>query len=136
VIGLVAAIALGAAIYLGGVRLNLTRFFRITGFILVLVAAGLLATAAHTAHEAGWINSMQNQALDLTWLVQPGTVSGSLLTGMLGLQPQPTGAELLVYLAFAVPVGLYVIWPDRWRRPTLSLGRRQQTATTTPTGAR
>ena len=89
VIGLLAAVAIGLGIYRGGVRINLTRFFRITGLILVFVAAGLLATAAHTAHEAGWINGLQGQAVDLSWLVQPGTVSGSLLTGMLGLQPQP-----------------------------------------------
>ena len=48
VIGLVAAVALGIAIYFGGVRINLSRFFRVTGFVLVLVAAGLLATAVHT----------------------------------------------------------------------------------------
>jgi high-affinity iron transporter len=138
VIGLVAAIGLGLAIYFGGVRINLSRFFRITGFILVLVAAGLLATAAHTAHEAGWINGMQNQALDLTWLVQPGTVSGSLLTGMLGLQPQPTDVEVLAYLVFAVPMGLYVIWPDRWRANgrLFNLRRRETAHATTPTEAR
>ena len=39
VIGLVAAIALGLALYSGGVRINLSRFFRITGFVLVLVFA-------------------------------------------------------------------------------------------------
>jgi high-affinity iron transporter len=131
VIGLVAAVALGIAIYFGGVRINLSRFFRVTGFILVLVAAGLLATAAHTAHEAGWINGMQGQALDLTWLVQPGTVSGSLLTGMLGLQPQPTEVEVLVYVLFAVPMGLYVIWPDRWRRSRALLRLRRQPAAAT-----
>jgi high-affinity iron transporter len=129
VIGLIAAVGLGLAIYFGGVRINLSRFFRITGFVLVLVAAGLLATAAHTAHEAGWINSMQAQALDLTWLVQPGTVTGSLLTGMLGLQPQPTEIEVLVYLLYAIPMGLYVVWPDRWRK-TIRLRRQPVTATT------
>jgi high-affinity iron transporter len=115
VIGLIAAIAIGLGIYRGGVRINLTRFFRVTGLILVFVAAGLLATSLHTAHEAGWFNSLQNQALDLTWLVQPGTISGSLLTGMLGLQPQPTIGEVLIYVLYAVPMTLYVIWPDRLR---------------------
>ncbi len=32
-----------------GVRLNLARFFKLTAAVLVFVAAGLLATAAHTA---------------------------------------------------------------------------------------
>lgn len=115
VIGLVGAIAIGLGIYRGGVRLNLTRFFRVTGLILVFVAAGLLATSAHTAHEAGWLNSLQGQAIDLTWLVQPGTISGSLLTGMLGLQPTPTVGEAAVYLLYAAPMALYVLWPDRLR---------------------
>ena len=45
VLGLVAAIAIGLGLYRGGVRINLTRFFRVTGLVLVFVAAGLLATA-------------------------------------------------------------------------------------------
>jgi high-affinity iron transporter len=116
VIGLVAAIALGIAIYRGGVRINLSRFFRATGFVLVLVAAGLLATSMHTASEAGWITGLQGQAVDLSWLVRPDTVTGSLLTGMLGLQPQPTVIEATAYLLYAVPMALFVLWPDR-RRP-------------------
>lgn len=115
VIGLIAAVAIGVGLYRGGVRINLSRFFRITGLILVFVAAGLLSTSLHTAHEAGWFNSLQSQAVDLTWLVQPGTVSGSLLTGMLGLQPTPTVGEVSIYLLYAVPMALYVIWPDRLR---------------------
>lgn len=115
VIGLILAIVIGIGLYRGGVRINLNRFFRFTGLILVFVAAGLLASSLHTAHEAGWFNTMQGQALDLTWLVQPGTVSGSLLTGMLGLQPTPTIGEVGIYLLYAVPMTLYVLWPDRLR---------------------
>jgi high-affinity iron transporter len=111
ILGLVAALLIGVALYRGGIRINLSRFFRVTGVILVFVAAGLLATAAHTAHEAGWINSFQSQAIDLTWLVQPGTISGALLTGMLGLQPRPTQVEAVVYLAYAIPMVLFVLWP-------------------------
>ena len=49
------AVALGYGIYRGGVRLNLSRFFRVTGVVLVLVAAGLVASSLHTAAEAGWV---------------------------------------------------------------------------------
>jgi high-affinity iron transporter len=131
VVGLVAAVAIGLGIYRGGVRINLARFFRVTGLILVFVAAGLLATAAHTAHEAGWVNGLQSQAVDLSWLVQPGTISGSLLTGMLGLQPQPTVVEVLVYLLYAVPMALYVLWPDRLR-PSRGLARVRRARRTAP----
>src|SRR5262249_30163671 len=36
VLGLIAAIGIGLGLYRGGVRINLARFFRITGFVLVL----------------------------------------------------------------------------------------------------
>jgi high-affinity iron transporter len=130
ILGLLAAVLIGLGLYRGGVRINLSRFFRVTGLILVFVAAGLLASAAHTAHEAGWINSMQSQVLDLSWLVQPGTISGSLLTGMLGLQPQPVLIEVIVYVAYALPMALYVLWPDRFR-PAKRV-RQQPQAKTTP----
>jgi high-affinity iron transporter len=115
VLGLVAAVTIGFLLYRGGVRINLARFFRGTGLVLALVAAGLASTAIHTAHEAGWINGFQSRAFDLSWLVGPGTVRGSLITGMLGLQPQPTIGEVAAWLLYGVPVALFVLWPDRWR---------------------
>ena len=115
VLGLAVAIVIGWGIYKGGVRLNLSKFFRFTAAVLVLVAAGLLASAAHTAHEAGWLNVLQGQALDLSGLIVPGSVTSSLLTGMLGLQPQPTVAEAVVYVLYAVPMLVYVLWPQRSR---------------------
>ncbi|HVH01002.1 MAG TPA: iron uptake transporter permease EfeU, partial [Miltoncostaeaceae bacterium] len=118
VLGLVLAVAIGWGLYRGGVRINLSRFFRVTGIVLAFVAAGLLATAVHTAHEAGWVEFLQARAVDLSWLVHQGTVTGSLLTGMLGLQPMPTVAEASAYLLFAIPVALFVAWPQgRPRRP-------------------
>ncbi len=114
-LGIACAIAIGFAIYSGGVRINLARFFRITGFVLVLVAAGLVASTLHTAHEAGWLNVGQGKALDLTWLVVPGSWTSALLTGMLGWQPEPTYIELIGYLLFLIPAAAYVLWPPRAR---------------------
>jgi high-affinity iron transporter len=112
-LGVIIAVVLGYGIYRGGVRLNMARFFRITGAVLVIVAAGLLMTAAHTAHEAGWINFGQQQAADLSWLVQPGTPVSSLLTGVLGIQPFPTIVEAVIWLVYAVPMLVHVLWPQR-----------------------
>ncbi len=116
VLGIIVAAAVGYGIYRGGVRLNLERFFRFTGFVLVLLAAGLLATAAHTAHEAGWLEIGQTQVFSLRWLVAPGSLRSALLTGMLGIQPEPVVAEVIVWLAYAVPMGLLVLWPSRPKR--------------------
>lgn len=115
VIGVVVAAGIGWGIYRGGVRINLARFFTVTGCVLVLVAAGLLATAVHTGHEAGWVNSMQDQVLDLTWLVDPGSVRAAILTGMFGLQPKPVTIEVVVWLAYALPMTCVVFWPTRTR---------------------
>ena len=116
------AVAIGYGIYRGGVRLDLARFFKVTGLVLVLVAAGLVATAFHTAHEAAWLNSMQGQTVDLRWLVAPGTIRSSLLTGLFGFQPRPVTIEAIGYLAYAIPMAIFVLWPSglrlrRQRRP-------------------
>ena len=117
VIGILLAVAIGYGIYRGGVRLNLARFFRITGLILVVVAAGLVMTAFHTANEAGWLNAGQVQAFDLSWLVRPGTPVSSLFTGVLGIQPFPAWIEVIAWLAYLVPMIVIVAWPARRRPP-------------------
>jgi high-affinity iron transporter len=116
-LGVVVAVAIGYGIYKGGVKLNLSRFFKATGVVLALVAAGLLATALHTAHEAGWFNAAQTQAADLTWLVDPGSVRAALLTGMLGIQPRPTGGEAFVWVSYAIVMSAVVLWPRPARTP-------------------
>jgi high-affinity iron transporter len=89
VLGIVLAVAIGYAIYRGGIRLNLAKFFRITGLVLVVVAAGLVMTAFHTA---------------------------SLLTGVLGIQPYPVRIEAIAWVLYLVPMLLIVAWPGG-RRP-------------------
>ena len=115
VLGLLVAVAIGIGLYRGGLKLDLARFFRVTGAVLVIVAAGLVAASLHAAAEAGWIAGGQQQAFDLSWLIAPGTVTASLLTGMLGLQPHPTVLEVTGWLLYAVPMLVFVAAPDRVR---------------------
>jgi high-affinity iron transporter len=114
-LGIAIAVAIGYGIYRGGVRIDLGKFFRVTGVVLVFVAAGLFASGIHAAHEAGFVNVLQSQAIDLSWLVRPGTPLAALMTGMLGLQPQPTVAEVIAYFAYLVPMLIFVLWPAKAR---------------------
>jgi high-affinity iron transporter len=117
-IGILIAIGLGYGIYRGGVKLNLSKFFRATGVVLAIIAAGLVMTAAHTATEAGWLTVGQQQAFDLSWLVQPGTLLSSIVTGVLGIQPYPVWIEVIVYFAYLIPMLVILLWPRRTvRRP-------------------
>ncbi len=133
VLGLAVAIAIGYGIYRGGVRINLARFFRLTALVLVLVASGLVASALHTAHAAGWIEVGQSTAADLTWLIQPGTPIAALVTGILGLQAKPTVLELVGFFAYLIPMSLYVLWPQR-RSPSAP-SRTGPAPTVEPDGA-
>ena len=112
-LGLATSVVLGYGIYRGGVKIDLGRFFRVTGFVLVLVAAGLLASAVEAAAGAGWISSLGGPAVNLGSIVAPGSIPGAALTGMFGVRPQPTWAEVAVWLAYAIPMGAYVLWPHR-----------------------
>jgi high-affinity iron transporter len=118
-LGILVAVGLGYAVYHGGVRLNLSRFFRATGVVLALVAAGLVVSALHTAHEAGWVDVGQDRTFSLHWLAAPGSIRASLLTGVLGVQPDPVLIEVVAWLAYAVPVVAIVCWP-----PGQALSRR------------
>lgn len=116
ILGLAAAMAIGYGIYRGGVRLNLAKFFRATGAMLILVSAGLVMTALHTAHEAGWVLFGQHRALDLTAVVRPGSVQASLFTGVLGIQPQPVVIEVIGWLCYLIPMAIYLFIPSGGRR--------------------
>ena len=112
VLGIFVAVVLGYLIYRGGVKINLSKFFRITGVVLVLVGAGLFSFAVHTAHEAGWWHLLLGRAVDLTWLIDPGSVQSALITGMFGIQPEPTWGELLAFAIYAIPMTIYVCRPQ------------------------
>ena len=123
ILGVAVAVAIGYAIYRGGVKLNLSRFFRITGVVLVLVAAGLVMSALRAAYEAGWLTAGQQTWLDLSAIARPGSVQESLLTGMLGIRSNLPVVEIVAYLLYALPMLLVVLWPPRRTPSRQTLGR-------------
>jgi high-affinity iron transporter len=121
VLGVAIAVAIGIGIFRGGVRLNLGRFFRITGIFLVFVAAGLVLTSFRTAHEAGWVTIGQQQVIDLSWLAPAGSVQAALFTGVLGIPADPRLIEVLGWFAYLIPMLAYLLWPAKSRPSGRSL---------------
>ncbi|MDO4226756.1 iron uptake transporter permease EfeU [Neisseria sp.] len=117
VAGLLAAVAVGALVYRGGMRLNLAKFFRITGAFLIVVAAGLLAGSLRALHEAGVWNHLQTIVFDISHILHEDSPLGVLLGGFFGYTDHPTQGEVLVWLLYLVPA---MYWFLRDGKPAVS----------------
>lgn len=117
ILGTLIAIGLGAAIFLGGRRIDMRRFFAVTGAFIMVVAAGFLAGSLHHLHEAGVWNSLQTQVWDTSGFIAENGTLGSVLRGLMGYNPRPTVGELILYLGYLVPViFLFYVMPRFERR--------------------
>jgi high-affinity iron transporter len=105
VLGLALAVILGALLYRGGIRMNLRSFFRVTGLILVVVAAGLFAFALHELQEAGWLAFLETHAFDLSASLPDDSGVGAIVRGLVGYQADPTWLEVVGWLGYLLVVG-------------------------------
>jgi high-affinity iron transporter len=102
VLGIASAATIGFAIYWGGVRINLARFFRWTAVFILVVAAGLLAQSVRSLHEAGIWNGLQQVVFDWSQAIPQDSPLGTFLAGILGYHDTPSASEVIVYLAFLI----------------------------------
>ncbi|MGA7203850.1 MAG: iron uptake transporter permease EfeU [Specibacter sp.] len=117
VIGLVISAGIGFLLFRGAIKVNLAKFFTVTGAFLVFVAAGLVMKSLRTAHEAGWLNIGQDATVSLAWLAPNGSARSAVLTGVFGIPNDPRLVEVLGWALYLVPMLAFVLWP-RTRRPS------------------
>lgn len=118
-LGLAVAVVLGVLLYRGGIRMNLRTFFRVTGTILVVVAAGLFAYSVHELQEAGWFPFLTTTAFDLSATLPDDAGLGAVLRGLVGYNADPTALELVAWIGYLVVVGTLYLrpYPAVVRRP-------------------
>jgi high-affinity iron transporter len=107
--GVAVSVVIGMGLYKGGIRLDLRRFFRITGVFILLVAAGLLAGVLRKFHEAGLWNGLQTVVVDMSEALPMDGPLGAILSGLLGYQAVPVLGEVIVYVAF-LAVSLFLFF--------------------------
>lgn len=103
-LGIGAAVALGWLLYRKAVTINLATFFKVTGVLLIFVAAGVLAYGVHDLQEGGVLPGGESLAFDVTAQVPPGSWYGTLLRGIFNFSPQTTWLQLVVWVGYLVPV--------------------------------
>jgi high-affinity iron transporter len=110
-LGLALAIALAVMLYRGAIHMNIRSFFRLTGFILVVVAAGLFAAGIHELQEAGWFPFLQGTAFDVSATLPDDSGLGAILRGLVGYSAAPTTLEVVAWLGYLVIVGALYLRP-------------------------
>ncbi|MFJ8015146.1 iron uptake transporter permease EfeU [Streptomyces sp. NPDC096339] len=103
-LGIATAIVLGWLFYRGALKINLAKFFKWTGAMLVVVAAGVLAYGVHDLQEARFLGGLGDKAFDISATIPPDSWYGTLLKGVFNFQPDPTVIQLSVWALYLVPV--------------------------------
>ena len=121
-IGLALATVLAYAVYWGGRSIPMRAFFKVTGLVLIVFAAGLVAKTVMFLQVSGDIGSLSlNGVYDLTsyrWLTQETEV-GKFLSAMFGWDPRPSLEQVVAWVAFLVPVTILFLRPAPAPRPVV-----------------
>jgi high-affinity iron transporter len=100
---------LGWALFTTTLRLDLRRFFQVTGILLILFAAGLVAHGVHELNEAGLLPAVIDPLWDISSFLPEATFIGTLLKTLFGYNANPSLTEMLAYFGYlaAVVLGLH-----------------------------
>jgi high-affinity iron transporter len=105
VAGVATAAALGWAIFRGGQRLSVARFFAVTTLFIMLLAAGLFSTGVGRLQGLG-VLPMTDPLWDTSTLLSDRGVVGSFLSGLVGYRARPSALEVFAYVGYLVVAGL------------------------------
>ena len=96
-LGLLAGVALGIALYFGLLKIPVRHFFGATNGLLVLLAAGMSASAAGFLTQADVLPTWSDPLWNSNWLLTDASLLGRTLHVLIGYTAQPSGMQLLFY---------------------------------------
>lgn len=116
-IGLVAGAAVGAALYLGLMRIPTRHLFGATSALIVLLAAGLASQGAADLAAADVLPTLGNGLWDTSSLLTERSLLGQVLHVMAGYTARPQGIQVVFYLGTLVIILSLMRWMKA--RPSL-----------------
>ena len=104
-LGLLAGVTAGAALYLGLVSIPLRHLFAVTSWLVLLLAAGMASQAAAFLMQADLLPPLGLDLWDTSFLLSEQSLPGRVLHTLIGYTAQPTGVQLVFYLATLLVIG-------------------------------
>jgi high-affinity iron transporter len=101
-LGLAAGGVAGVMIYAGLLRVPVSRLFVVTGWLILLLAAGMAGQFARVLIQADVLPALASPLWDTSSLMPDDSVLGTLLHALLGYQAQPSATQVLFYVAALV----------------------------------
>lgn len=105
VLGVFAGVVVGFAIYRGLMKIPVRHFFRVTGWMILLLAAGMASQAAAFLNQADLLPAIKDSLWNTSWLIDGRSLSGVALKVLVGYTPSPSGLQLLFYVATLIAIG-------------------------------
>lgn len=99
-VGLVLAAGLCWGLYRRALKMNLTRFFTITGAGLIVIAAGVLGYGLRDLQESGLVGGSTSYAFDLSGHLDAQSWYATLVQGTLNLTVTMTVLQVVAYVAY------------------------------------
>jgi high-affinity iron transporter len=96
--GVGAGVAVGAGLYLGLLRIPVSRLFTVTGWMILLLAAGMASQGAAFLVQADILPALGERLWDTTALVSDAGIVGKVLHTLIGYTARPCGIQVLFYL--------------------------------------
>ena len=120
-LGLLGGLAVGAAFYIGLLRIPLSIFFSATNALLLLVAAGMAAQAAGFLVQADLLPPLVPMLWDSSALLSEASLPGKIVHVLTGYVARPSGIQFLFYLATLIIVGGLMMFLHRKKRARLAM---------------
>jgi high-affinity iron transporter len=103
-LGLALGATMAAMMYLGLLRIPSRHLFRVTSWLIALLAAGMAAQAMAFLQQADIVTALSRVVWNTSTFVSHGSVTGKVLHTLIGYTDRPTGLQLVAYVCTLVAI--------------------------------
>ncbi len=104
-VGLALGGATGVLLYKGLLRVPTRHLFTVTGWMVLLLAAGMATDAAGFLTQAGILSPIRAGLWNTSWLLTEHSMPGRLLHILVGYTQSPSALQVLFWLATLTVIG-------------------------------